>query len=247
MLWIALVIGMLRATRAAGRTNIKPENVIDACVYTLLAGVVFAHIASIILDLPFYIRNPREILGLWSGLLSPDGGIRGLSFHGGLIGGLGMLALYCKKKKIKFLELADLLAPTLALSYGVTRIGCFLNGCCGGVPTDLPWGVRFHMDGGITPPSHPVQLYAFGISIVIFLVLIIIEKRRRFTGQTFASYIILYAVYRFFIEFLRKGVTAEVIFAGLTEAQVVSLIMFAVTAPILWINFRKLPEKKARK
>lgn len=241
MLWIGLVVGLIRTIRVAKDTSIKPENVVDAVLISLITGVFTAHVTSIILDLPYYWQRPSEILGLWTGILSPEGGLKGLSFHGGLAGGLLAAFLYSRKKAIPFLELADLCSPGLILAYGFTRIGCFLNGCCYGIPTSLPWGVRFHLDPvspEMTAPSHPTQLYSAAAAVLLFMALRAIEKRRRFVGQVFVSFLCLYSLYRFLLEFLRRGVTAEVVFLGLTEAQLVSLLILAFTIPILWKKLR---------
>jgi phosphatidylglycerol:prolipoprotein diacylglycerol transferase len=167
--------------------------------------------------------------------------VRGLSFHGGLIGAVGAAYIYTRIKRIDFLSMLDLCSPGLAIAYGITRIGCFLNGCCYGVPTSLPWAVRFHIDGGaaVTAPSHPTQIYAMMASFVIFGLLTVVQRRRRFTGEVFTSYLAMYSIYRFFNEFLRKGVTADVAFAGLTQAQVVSLLVLAVSLVVLCINRRR--------
>jgi phosphatidylglycerol:prolipoprotein diacylglycerol transferase len=241
MLWIAIVVGLFRTVHASKRTNIKAQHVIDVVIYSILVGIITAHLTSILLDMHYYIRNPTDLINLWKGAFSPSGGLRGLSFHGGFIGGLVAAWLYTRYKRIDFLALADLCSPGLALSYGIARIGCFLNGCCYGIPTNLPWGVRFHLDpiyGSMTPPSHPTQLYAFVASIAVFYILTRIEKRRRYVGQVFFSYLALYSVYRFFIEFLRKGVTAQVALWGLTQAQIVSLVVLAFVVPLLWFRRR---------
>jgi phosphatidylglycerol---prolipoprotein diacylglyceryl transferase len=236
MLWIALMMGLIWVLRGVKRTDIKSEYVIDAALYALLAGIVGAHLTSILLDLPFYWRNPSEIIGLWNGIFSPAGGLRGLSFHGGLVGAILAVVFYTRRKGIRFLAMADVMSPGLALGYGIARIGCFLNGCCYGMPTSLPWGVRFHVDAfstELTPPSHPTQIYAMLASLAILGLLTMVQRRQRFVGQVFFSYLAMYAVYRFLIEFLRKGVTADVLFLGLTEAQIVSLIMLAAMLPLL--------------
>ena len=239
MLWIAIVLGLWRTLRAARRTDIKPEQVVDLVIYAVLGGVLSAHLTSILLDLRYYLSDPSAILNLWSGILSPSGGLRGLSFHGGLIGAIGVTYLYTRRKKIRFLEMLDLLSPGLAIAYAVTRIGCLLNGCCYGIPTHLPWGVRFHVDGTLTPPSHPTQVYGSLANILIYLGLVLITRKRRFTGQVFYSYLAMYSVYRFLLEFLRKGVTAEVAFAGLTQAQIVSIGALLILIPLLAIRLRR--------
>lgn len=239
MLWIAIVVGLWRTVRAARRTDIKSEHVIDLAIYAVLGGVLSAHLTSILLDLRYYLSDPSAILTLWSGILSPSGGLRGLSFHGGLIGAIGVAYLYTRRKKIPFLEMVDLLAPGLAIAYAITRVGCLLNGCCYGIPTHLPWAVRFHEDGGLTPPSHPTQIYGSLANILIYLGLVLIARKRRFTGQVFYSYLVMYSVYRFFLEFLRKGVTAEVAFAGLTQAQLVSMFALLILLSVLIIKYRR--------
>lgn len=247
MLWIGLMLGLFRTIRAGKKQGIPSDHIIDIVLISVIAGVIGAHIASILLDLPLYIQHPSDIIGLWKGILSPSGGLKGLSFHGGLIGGIGAAYLYCRWKKINFPIMLDLCTPAIALAYGITRIGCFLNGCCYGIPTDLPWGVCFPVDGSsgaMTAPSHPVQLYAFAVSVAMYFVLARIESRRRFVWQVFLSYTTMYAVYRFLAEFLRKGVTAEVAFAGLTEAQIVSIVMFAVSVPILYIKLKRSKQEQ---
>ena len=239
MLWIAIVVGLWRTLRAARRTDIKPEHVIDLVICAVLGGIVTAHLTSIFLDLRYYIKDPSAIIDLWSGILSPSGGLRGLSFHGGLIGAIGITYLFTRRKKIRFMEMLDLLSPGLAIAYAITRIGCLLNGCCYGIPTHLPWGIRFHVDGGLTSPSHPTQLYGSLANVLIYFLLVMIAKRRQFTGQVFYSYLAMYSVYRFFVEFLRKGVTADIAFAGLTQAQVASILGLAILIPVLAIRLRK--------
>ncbi len=242
MLWFALLAGLLRTLRASKRSDLTSEQVVDISLYALLSGIVFAHLASVALDLPYYLRNPSEITGLWTGMFSAEGGLRGLSFHGGFAGGMLAAWIYARRRGLSFVNVIDLFSPGLAVGYGVARIGCFLNGCCYGVPTSVPWAVRFVMDPvshQLTEPSHPTQIYSMLASFAIFGILVLIERRRRFGGQVFFSYVGMYAVYRFLIEFLRKGVTADVAFAGLTEAQVVSAVMLLGAAAFLWMGSRK--------
>lgn len=249
MLWLALVVGLFWTIRASKKTSIKSEHVVDIALYGLIVGIIFAHLSSILLDLRYYLSNPSEITSLWSGIFSPSGGLRGLSFHGGLVGGIISTFVYTRRKKLNFLAVADLFSPALALGYAITRIGCLLNGCCYGIPTKLPWGLQFHIgpaSDGLTPPSHPTQIYAAIMNLVIFAFLIAIEKNRKFNGQVFSSYLAMYSVYRFLIEFLRRGVTAQVWLAGLTQAQWVSLIILVITIPILALKVKQ-PKSKNQK
>ena len=246
MLWLGMMAGLYRTIRAARGTKIKAESVVDVVLYGILSGIVCAHLASILLNLPIYLKDSSGVLGLWQGIFSPGGGVRGLSFHGGLAGAVGAAYIYTRIKRIDFLSMLDLCAPGLAIAYGITRVGCFLNGCCYGIPASLPWAVQFHIDGGFatTAPSHPTQIYAMAASFAIFGLLTVVERRRRFTGEVFTSYLALYSIYRFLNEFLRKGVTADVAFAGLTQAQIVSLVVLAVSLAVLWVNRRRVAGDK---
>ncbi|MBI2842595.1 MAG: prolipoprotein diacylglyceryl transferase [Armatimonadetes bacterium] len=227
MIIVGFLLGLWRATRAARRAGIAPERVMDACVIALLSGIAGARALFLLLEVPEAGWGVfAQVHRIWEG---------GLSFHGGLVAAVGAVAIYTRAKRIPFLSIADLLAPSLAIGYAFARIGCFLNGCCYGQPTDLPWAVSF-FDPVIhawTDPSHPAQLYAFAASLAIFGILTRVERLSRPTGFVFFSYVVLYSVYRFGVEFIRKGVTADVWLAGLTEAQVASLAAIVVFGVIL--------------
>ncbi len=162
----------------------------------------------------------------------------GLVFYGGLLGGVLGGALYVKSKHAPVIEVADLTAPYIALGHAIGRIGCFLNGCCWGEPTHMPWGVHFPKaswgaygqqlkDGLIKPgtpeslPVHPTQLYcALGL-VVIFFTLRHLYNRNHATGAIVLLYMGSYGVLRFVVEFFR-GDSAHPAF-GLTVSQLVAL------------------------
>jgi phosphatidylglycerol:prolipoprotein diacylglycerol transferase len=207
------------------------ENVLDASLYALLAGIIGARLLFLLLESPEHGFNLSLFFRIWEG---------GLSFHGGLLGAIAAVATYTRIKKIPFLAMADVLAPSLAIGYAFTRIGCFLNGCCYGSETHLPWAVGFvdPITGGHTPPSHPAQLYAFAANLAIFGILTLFEKKSRGNGYVFFVYLALYSVYRFLIEIVRKGVTATVFWNGLTQAQVLSLVLLAAVIIVIAAGYR---------
>ncbi len=232
------LIGLWRATKVCEKRGIPSSQVVDACVLMLISGIIGCRLLYLLLAVPHAGWGIFAEAGkIWQG---------GLSFHGGLVTSIACLAVYVRAKRLDFLKFADLLAPSAAIGYAFARIGCFLNGCCYGVHTDLPWGVRFtDASGALTDPRHPAQLYAFVISLVIFALLTRIERLKRPRGFVFFSYLVLYSVYRFGIEFIRKGATAEVWFWGLTQAQVASIAAVVVFGVILMILARKPLQKAA--
>lgn len=234
MMVIGFALGIWRAARISReRYLIPPERVYDIAIVTLLSGVIGARAL-------FVLLNPEterwaEFHAVWRG---------GLSFHGGFAAAMAAGWVYTHFARLRFWDCADLVAPSAALGYAMVRIGCFINGCCYGAPTSLPWAVRFGEGGNLTPPSHPTQIYASLANLLIFVILIRAERSRRAPGVVFAAYAGLYGVYRFLMEFLRAGYTAQVWALGLTQAQGVSVLMIAASGIAIAVLRRKTARDK---
>lgn len=227
MLVVAFGAGMIYLQRGARGSSLQPDGVVDLILGLLLVSVLSSRVLYILLNWGSYAGHWQEVFRVWEG---------GLSFHGGLIGGILWVAWYAWRRRVRFLWLADLMTPALALGYAFARIGCFLNGCCYGTPTHLPWAIRFQdppLSGHWTEPSHPVQIYAALANVAIFTILGAVLARKRFDGQLVGLYLILYSAYRFAAEALRKGVTGEVFALGMTQAQWASLLIAALGALLL--------------
>ncbi len=231
MLALGFALGIWRAIRISKkRYGIEPDRIYDLALVLLVSGVIGARIVFILLN-PATERW-QDFVAVWQG---------GLSFHGGLA--LAMIGgyVYARLAKLPYWKCGDLLAPSIAIAYAFTRIGCFLNGCCYGCPTSLPWGVRFvdEKTGLLTPPSHPTQLYAVVANLLIFWLLTKVERMGRRPGFVFVVYIALYSIYRFAIEFLRSGCSAKLWMFGLTQAQGASLAMLVIALLLIATVFRK--------
>lgn len=225
MLLIGFLLGYWLAVKRGEKYGVSRQNLLDLALYLLLAGIIGGRLVYVLLNITYYASNPIQTIAIWNG---------GLSFYGSFAAGVLTVYIFCRKRGIDFLEMVDLLTPSLALGYAFGRIGCFLNGCCYGVPTKLPWGVRFP-GAFLGEPVHPVQLYAFLANIVFMFVLLWFdEKKKRHSGQTFFLYMMLYAFYRFLAEILRKGATADILFDGITQAQMASIILFLVGGYLWW-------------
>ncbi len=175
----------------------------------------------------------------------------GLVFYGGLIGGVLGCWLYLRRARAPFVPVADLAIPFLALAHGIARVGCFLNGCCWGAVTGLPWGVTYPktswgayaqqirdglLQGGGTHalPVHPTQMYESIGLVGIFFLLRWCYRRRTRHGTVMLLYPLCYGLLRFGVEFFR-GDSAHPM-AGLTGSQFFSLAMvsFSVAGLLLW-------------
>jgi phosphatidylglycerol:prolipoprotein diacylglycerol transferase len=227
LLMLGFLAGVALSWREARRLRLQPDTAIDLGVWVLIAGVVGARAVFVAMNWADFAAHPVEALYVWS-----EGG---LSFHGGLLGGVVAGLLFARRRGISFWTLADMVAPGLALGYGIARFGCLLNGCCYGAPTGLPWGVRFPLwpDSEITTePCHPTQVYAAVGSFAILVVLMVVRRRLTVPGQLFLLYLVLYAPVRAAIEVLRKGYTAQVLFDGVTQAQFAGAVIFV--GALIW-------------
>jgi phosphatidylglycerol:prolipoprotein diacylglycerol transferase len=217
---LGFLAGIALGGKLAKERGLQGETLLDGAVFILFASIAGARLLYVALNWKSFSGHLLNIGALWQG---------GMSFHGGVIAGVAAGVAYMRFRKVPLLAMADAAAPGIALGYAIGRIGCFLNGCCYGTPTDLPWGVVFpHAETQVA--CHPTQIYATILNLGLMFGLVALYRRPHRVGQVMAAYVIGYSVYRFLIESLRKGVTAEVLAFGLTEAQVFSLLCLALGA-----------------
>ncbi|MBI4843753.1 MAG: prolipoprotein diacylglyceryl transferase [Nitrospirae bacterium] len=186
--------------------SFSKETIQDSFVWMILGIMLGGRLGYVLFyNFSYYISNPLEIFLPFSfnnGVRFT--GLAGMSYHGGLIGAITAMFLFCRKKKISFWLFSDLIAPTVPLGYTFGRIGNFINGELYGRATTMPWGMYFPMDESKSL-RHPSQLYeAFFEGILLFIFLWKLRRRRSFNGFLSAMYLIGYGMVRFFIEFFRE-------------------------------------------
>jgi phosphatidylglycerol:prolipoprotein diacylglycerol transferase len=221
MLMLAFIAGILLSRRQARRAGLSPDMPVDLGVWILIASIVLARLVYVALNWPDYAGHPATIAKVWQ-----EGG---LSFYGGLLGGVLAAAAYAWRTRLSAWTVTDVMTPGLALGYAIARVGCFLNGCCYGGPTSLPWAVSFPLlpEAKITTePSHPTQLYSSLGSLIILGILLRLQPRLKARGQLFAVYVMLYAVLRSIVEVFRRGYSAQTLFDSVTQAQAASAVLF---------------------
>lgn len=225
LLMLGFLLATWRAAKNGYRYKIEPEAALDVALWGLFGGVIGARLVYVALTWKDFAGNPLSLFAIWQG---------GMTFYGGLFGGILAGVLACRVRKVNVGDMADLAAVSFPIGYALGRVGCFLNGCCYGGHCDIPWlATRFHLPNGqLTEPSHPAQLYSAAAGVAMFLILAQMEKSGRlFRGQLMLVFVFLYSIYRFAIEFVREGVTAQATtIAHLTQAQVASLIFALVVA-----------------
>lgn len=234
MLVFGFILAIVLAWRRGAKYGADLDTILDLGVVLLVSGVIGARIGWVLQEWPSYRANPISVLYIWQG---------GLTYYGGLAAGVLAGLWYSHRRRISFWRWADLCAPSIALGYAVARIGCFLNGCCYGSPTDLPWGCTFRTPDGLTPPSHPSQLYATLVNLAIAGVLLWWDRRDGKQGQIFWGFLLLHGLYRFLDEFTRAGTTSTYLIPRLlTDAQAVALLVVVIGAlGLLWSRRRGVP------
>jgi phosphatidylglycerol:prolipoprotein diacylglycerol transferase len=237
LLVIGFAVAVWHACLEAKRRGHDPNIILDLSVPLLIWSVIACRVLFIILD-PGQFRSLGDMIRIWDG---------GLSFHGSLVAAPIVIWYYARRNNIRFGELADVIAPSVFLGYAIARFGCLFNGCCYGGVCELPWAMRFHVDGRpnglLTEPSHPAQLYSSLLSIGFFALMQrakLSPTFNRFAGQLTLLFFALYAVERAIVEIFRNGATAGTVFGSswMTQAQFASFVGLVVIAA-LWITLSR--------
>jgi phosphatidylglycerol---prolipoprotein diacylglyceryl transferase len=231
---LGVLIGLWISVRNSEKQGINGDDAWNFGILVVLCGIVGAKILYIINDWGYYTSHPREIFSL--GTLQAGG-----VFSGGLIAALAAAAWYIRKHNMPALGTCDAFSPGLALGHAIGRIGCFAAGCCYGKPTHHFWGVIFTnplarewVGTPLNEALEPTQLFESAVELANFFILIWMLKRKKFDGQVFAAYLILYGVARYFLEFIRDDPGRGSVFGGLmTGTQLIS-IGLVITGSLIW-------------
>lgn len=214
MLVIAFFICSALLKKEAERNGVDPEAIFNFVFTVFIFGVAGARVFYVAENTDYYFRYPLMIFALQQG---------GLSWFGGLILGVGAAVIYLKKKKSAVMKTFDLVIPFVALGQAIGRIGCLLNGCCFG--KEATYGLYFKAQDSILIPT---QIYSSLFLLGMFIVLRFMQSSPHHEGKIFYSYLFLYSIKRFVIEFWRADNPA--IFAGFTLFQLMSTAIFCFAA-----------------
>jgi phosphatidylglycerol:prolipoprotein diacylglycerol transferase len=223
------------------RDKLDPNIAYELATWLFLGGVVGARGLYVIFH-PETIQSAGDIFRSWQG---------GNVFYGCILGGLTGSLIYWYRKPFPFWQVADAVAPAVAIGAAIGRIGCYLNGCCDGALCALPWAVRFpagshawvrQLNAGLISPGapaslpvHPTQLYAALAGFSVLALLLAYLPRRRRPGEVMALLMILYSLSRWPVEALRADERA--IFAAMTLSQCISVAVLAAGL-VTWLRLR---------
>jgi phosphatidylglycerol---prolipoprotein diacylglyceryl transferase len=229
-----LVIGWRYCLAIARRPPLvaRPQDIDDFLVWATLGVVLGGRTGYVLFYKPgYYFENPGEIIALWHG---------GMSFHGGAVGVMVALALFCRQRKIGFFALSDIIACAVPIGLFFGRIANFINGELWGRVTTVPWGMVFPNAGPL--PRHPSELYeAFLEGVVLFTLLFVLQRftaLRERQGALSGVFLVGYAVARIIGEMFREpDPQLGFLFLGVTMGQVLSVPLLFVGAWLLWRAF----------
>lgn len=242
-LYFAISIGFglfLGAKAVKGRGLCDEDGYWTVVSVAILGAVVGGRLSHILFwSGDYYLANPLKVFAIWEG---------GISITGGIAGGALAAFLACRRRGLPFVGMFAGLSPVLALSQGLGRIGCFLNGDAFGLPTSLPWGVelrrygidvfgsgtaaryssaawRWCLEAGLvapgsdrTVPLHPTQLYEAAFDLGLAIVLVLLARRKAKDSTVCWSYALGYCLFRFLVEYIR-GDGAGALALGTTSIQ----------------------------
>jgi len=198
---IAIAVGfyLLWTEVRRKRISLSMESLLDLLLLTIPLALIGARLYYVVFRLDYYGRYPLDILKIWEG---------GLAIHGGVLGGILAVLIFARWKRVRFWSLADAIAASLVLGQAIGRIGNLMNGDAYGVPTKLPWGIRFPADSpaGMAYPglaTHPSMIYEMILDLAIFAYLWAIRKKGYKDGFSTSMYFILYAVARSIVSITR--------------------------------------------
>jgi phosphatidylglycerol:prolipoprotein diacylglycerol transferase len=231
-----MLLGMFLVWKDKNKYGISWDNISTFLVWAIVVGIVSARIYYVAFKWDYYSTHLSEIFMIWNG---------GIAIYGAIIGAIITALIFCKVKKINFLNLCDLCAPYLALAQSIGRWGNFVNREAFGSQTDsfLRMGI---FDSSINEYVfvHPTFLYESVITFLIFLILIFIKKNKKFNGQIFYLYMILYGSGRTFVE----GMRTDSLMLGEFRISQILAILFALSFTGIYIwsknKMSKLVDRK---
>jgi len=234
LILIGALIAITMILRESKRYNYSSDFVFNMCFWGLIGGIIGARIYYVIFNLKLF-NSFWEVLKIWEG---------GLAIHGGMIVGLAIVILYCKRYNVRVIRMLDFIVPALLIAQAIGRWGNFFNSEAHGAATTLAHLQSLHIPkfiidgmniGGVY--YHPTFLYESLWCLLGFIFILIVRRLKKTkVGHPTAIYLLWYGVGRFFIESMR---TDSLMIGGFKVAQVVSVIMVIFGMFIMMINSRK--------
>ncbi|MFR8711235.1 MAG: prolipoprotein diacylglyceryl transferase [Anaerotignum lactatifermentans] len=242
---LGVILGVLLALHEAKRTGQNPDTYLDFIIYAMIIAIIGARLYYVIFSWDFYSQHPEKIFAIREG---------GLAIYGGIIGGVITAIVYSHLKKKSFWVMADTMAPSLILGQMLGRWGNFFNKEAFGGFTDNLFAMRYQLSqvraSDVTPDIlqnlvtvngvdyiqvHPTFLYESMWSLCVFIILLILQRKKKFDGQVCATYFFGYALGRVWIEGLR---TDQLCIGNVPVSQALSAVLI-IASVVLYVYCKK--------
>jgi phosphatidylglycerol:prolipoprotein diacylglycerol transferase len=214
--------------------NIRFETTNELILLILIFSIIGGKFFVIFEDFKGFLSDPGSLFSNFSS---------GFVFYGSLLFAIPTMLIFFRVKKIPTLPMLDIMAITTCIVHGTGRIGCFLAGCCHGTPYDGLLSVVFTdpicKARPLNTPLHPTQLYSMILIYGIMIILLVMSGRKKFHGQIFLLYLILYSAGRMVLEVFRGDLSRGYLIQNhITNSQFISIIIIIV-ATYFYIKLRK--------
>lgn len=230
-----LIIGGATALVRSKKRKLNTFDVLCAAVFAGIFGILGAKLLSVITSMDYIIEYKIPFINVIK---------NGFVFYGGLIGGFLGLLLFCKIYKLPLIDFADVFAVSVPLGHAFGRIGCFISGCCFGIPHSGFLSVIYTQpvdpNTPVGTPLLAIQLIESVALFLLYIVLVILYYKGKSVGVCSAVYVVTYAVLRFTLEFFR-GDAARGFLLGVSTSQIISvyLILAMIIVFIYWKILKK--------
>jgi len=230
---VAALFATWVAIRFAKREGLSEVTILDLAITAIIASMIGARLFHVFVEAPgYYWEKPVRVFYFWQG---------GFVSLGAFIATIGSWYVYLRAKKLNIAQYFDITANTAPVIIFFVRVGCFLNGCCYGKPTD-GWPHVTYTNPASTAclmkychiPLHPTQAYFMLNAVAMFFVLLLARKWRKFYGEVGAVFLMYYGFSRFFIEFLRGDEDRGVYFGGAISTGQIVMILFFAAGLVMW-------------
>lgn len=229
MLAMSFLIGIYLSNYRARRLGVDPQHILDLSVWIIVAGVVGSRLLYVAFHFDEY-ESPIDVFALWQG---------GATLYGGFILAVFAGWIFSRRRRIGFFLLGDILGPAIPLGVMLTRVGCFLSGCCYGRETTCGWGVAFPPDSpagayarrlaaerGVDAVClHPTQLYDSFFGLATLVILLAFQSKLVKRGATFGLMLVCYGTFRFVVDLFRVYEENMRVGSHFNLNQIVSLLL----------------------
>lgn len=222
------------------RENRSPQFCTDLMFWVIASGIVGARLAYVVENWSVYMADPLSIIRVDQG---------GLIFYGGFVAAAAAIVVFGRRHKVPLARLFDFVVTSVPLAHALGRIGCFLNGCCFGScttaaphvqfpPYSIPWHSQLREElietsAACSLPVHPVQLYEAAFNFLVYGVVVWLFRRKLRPGMVTGVYLVLYAIGRFSLEFMRGDRADRLAVQQFSIGQFVSLLVLLAGLVVL--------------